>query len=229
RRGARAAGCDLGGAASHQQFARRFGVGFPGHAGQCGAHLRRQVFGQMYLRDGDAFRAVATHNAPPAYVEARSRDQLFRPPPDVPLGRVVITKQAAQIADITTALTSIAIRLSSPLSISAATGLCSWSRCSRGMSWSAQSLSRGRKSGYSPISRSTFSVILPNRPLSPSRTPACYCSASPRSSVRWRSSFSRRVFSMAIKAWLAKLMGRWFCLSVINRQSCVGVWYRSEE
>jgi len=57
----------------------------------------------MYLRDGDAFRAVATHNAPPAYVEARSRDQLFRPPPDVPLGRVVITKQAAQIADITTA------------------------------------------------------------------------------------------------------------------------------
>jgi GAF domain-containing protein len=61
------------------------------------------TFGQMYLRDGDAFRAVATHNAPPAYVEARSRDQLFRPPPDVPLGRVVITKQAAQIADITTA------------------------------------------------------------------------------------------------------------------------------
>jgi len=60
-------------------------------------------FGQMYLRDGDAFRAVATHNAPPAYVEARSRDLLFRPPPDVPLGRVFITKQAAQIADITTA------------------------------------------------------------------------------------------------------------------------------
>jgi signal transduction histidine kinase len=59
-------------------------------------------FGQMYLRDGDAFRAVATHNAPPAYVEARSHDLLLRPPPDVPLGRVVITKQAAQIADITT-------------------------------------------------------------------------------------------------------------------------------
>jgi GAF domain-containing protein len=59
-------------------------------------------FGQMYLRDGDAFRTVATHNAPPAYVEARSRDLLLRPPPDVPLGRVVITKQAVQIADITT-------------------------------------------------------------------------------------------------------------------------------
>jgi two-component system, NtrC family, sensor kinase len=59
-------------------------------------------FGQMYLRDGDAFRAVATHNAPPAYIEARSRDLLLRPPPDVPLGRVVITKQAVQIADLTT-------------------------------------------------------------------------------------------------------------------------------
>jgi hypothetical protein len=56
-------------------------------------------FGQMYLRDGDAFRAVATHNAPPAYVEARSRDLLLRPPPDVPLGRVVIAKEAVQIAD----------------------------------------------------------------------------------------------------------------------------------
>jgi hypothetical protein len=59
-------------------------------------------FDQMYLRDGDAFRTVATHNAPPAYVEARSRDLLLRPPPDMPLGRVVITKQAVQIADITT-------------------------------------------------------------------------------------------------------------------------------
>jgi two-component system, NtrC family, sensor kinase len=62
-------------------------------------------FGQMYLRDGDAFRTVATHNAPPAYVEARSRDLLLRPPPDVPLGRV-----------------------------SAAFGLCSWSQCSMGTS-----------------------------------------------------------------------------------------------
>jgi fructose-1,6-bisphosphatase/sedoheptulose 1,7-bisphosphatase-like protein len=54
----------------------------------------------MYLRDGDAFRAIATHNAPPAYVEARSRDLLLRPSPDVPLGRVVITKQAVQIVDL---------------------------------------------------------------------------------------------------------------------------------
>jgi two-component system, NtrC family, sensor kinase len=64
--------------------------------------LCQAKFGQMYLRDGDAFRPVAIHNAPPAYVEARSRNLLLRPPPDVPLGRVVITKQAVQIADLTT-------------------------------------------------------------------------------------------------------------------------------
>ena len=37
--------------------------------------------GDLYLRDGNAFRMVATHNAPPAYVEARTRDPLLRPPP----------------------------------------------------------------------------------------------------------------------------------------------------
>ena len=37
-------------------------------------------FGTLYLRDAEAYRAVAIHNAPPAYVEARKRD-LVRPPP----------------------------------------------------------------------------------------------------------------------------------------------------
>ena len=58
-------------------------------------------FGTLYLRDEDGFRAVATHNAPPAYVEAR-RDPLLRPPPDAPLGRVAITKQVVHIVDIKT-------------------------------------------------------------------------------------------------------------------------------
>jgi hypothetical protein len=59
-------------------------------------------FGTLFIRDGDAFRAVATHNAPPAFVEARRRDLLLQPPPDVPLGRVAITKQVVHIADIKT-------------------------------------------------------------------------------------------------------------------------------
>jgi signal transduction histidine kinase len=57
--------------------------------------------GSLYIREGDAFRTVATHNAPPAYVEARTRE-LIRPPPDTMLGRLAATKQVVHIADITT-------------------------------------------------------------------------------------------------------------------------------
>src|SRR5262249_5316554 len=57
--------------------------------------------GSLYLREGDGFRTVAIHNAPPAYVEARTRE-LIRPPPDSTLGRVAASKQVAHIADIKT-------------------------------------------------------------------------------------------------------------------------------
>src|SRR5262245_2248986 len=63
----------------------------------CGAKL-----GDLYLREADGFRMAATHNAPPTYVEARTREPLLRPPPDTPLARVAITKQVVQIADIKT-------------------------------------------------------------------------------------------------------------------------------
>jgi GAF domain-containing protein len=59
-------------------------------------------FGNLYLCEGDAFRIVAMHGAPPAYAEARKRDPLFRPPPDSALGCVAISKQVAHIADIKT-------------------------------------------------------------------------------------------------------------------------------
>src|SRR5262249_30900737 len=45
-------------------------------------------FGDLYLRDSDGFRMVATHNSPPAYADARTREPLLRPPPDAPLGLV---------------------------------------------------------------------------------------------------------------------------------------------
>jgi signal transduction histidine kinase len=60
-------------------------------------------FGTLYLREADAFRAVAFHNPPPTYVEARTREPLLRPPPDTALGRLAITKQVVHIADIKTA------------------------------------------------------------------------------------------------------------------------------
>jgi GAF domain-containing protein len=63
----------------------------------CGA-----TFGDLYLREADGFRMAATRGAPPAYVEARMREPLLRPPPDAPLGRVALTKQVAHIHDIRT-------------------------------------------------------------------------------------------------------------------------------
>src|SRR6516165_2692429 len=60
-------------------------------------------FGTLYLREADAFRMIATHNAPPAYGEARARRrEPFRPHPSAPLGQVASTKQVVQIADIRT-------------------------------------------------------------------------------------------------------------------------------
>jgi signal transduction histidine kinase len=59
-------------------------------------------FGSLFLREGDAFRLVAWHNTPPAYVEARTRVPHLRPPADSPLGRVAMTKEPYQVADMRT-------------------------------------------------------------------------------------------------------------------------------
>jgi transcriptional regulator with GAF, ATPase, and Fis domain len=55
-------------------------------------------FGTLYLREGDGFRAVAMHNAPLAYAEARAG--IVHPAPDTSLAQAVTTKQVAQVADI---------------------------------------------------------------------------------------------------------------------------------
>ena len=58
----------------------------------------RAKFGTLYLCEGNGFRAVATHNAPPAYAEARRG--VVHPPPDSPFGCAVRTKQVTQVTDI---------------------------------------------------------------------------------------------------------------------------------
>ena len=57
-------------------------------------------FGTMWLREGDAFRVVALHNAPPAYAELRRRNPIVHPHPKSGLGRLVATRQVVHIADI---------------------------------------------------------------------------------------------------------------------------------
>jgi len=59
-------------------------------------------FGNLYLCEADAFRVVAAHHDSPAFVAARTRNPLLRPPPDAPLGRLAISKQVVQVADIRT-------------------------------------------------------------------------------------------------------------------------------
>jgi GAF domain-containing protein len=56
--------------------------------------------GHLWLREGDALRAVALHGAPQEYVEERRKNPLIRPAPATTLGRVLATKQPVQVADV---------------------------------------------------------------------------------------------------------------------------------
>ena len=56
-------------------------------------------FGNMFLVEDDLFRTVAMHNAPAAYLSARSGAP-FRPPPDSGIGRLAATKSVVHIADL---------------------------------------------------------------------------------------------------------------------------------
>jgi GAF domain-containing protein len=56
-------------------------------------------FGNIYRRDGDAFRLVASHNTPPALTEHRKRSPV-RVTPKTLFGRMVMTKAVIHSADI---------------------------------------------------------------------------------------------------------------------------------
>jgi len=56
-------------------------------------------FGNMFLYTDNAFHAVAVHNAPPVYADARKKGPI-RPSPGSGLGRVAETRKVVQIADL---------------------------------------------------------------------------------------------------------------------------------
>ncbi len=60
----------------------------------CGAK-----FGNLWLRDGDAYRIGATHGAPAAYVDFLRTEPVFLPNPNVGLGQLAKTKEAYHLAD----------------------------------------------------------------------------------------------------------------------------------
>ena len=66
----------------------------------CGAK-----FGNLWLREGDAFRIGATHGAPSAYVEYLRNEQVFQPKPELGLGQLIKTKNSSTVTDIAAART----------------------------------------------------------------------------------------------------------------------------
>ena len=83
----------------HLKLARRARAGISGCIGERNRDLRGQ-FCALLLCEGDAFRVVALHNAPPAFAEFTRRGPV-RPGPNIPLGRMALTKQVTHVADIT--------------------------------------------------------------------------------------------------------------------------------
>jgi two-component system NtrC family sensor kinase len=57
-------------------------------------------FGTLFLYENGLMRAVALHNAPPSYAEARRREPEWRPRPESGLGRIISTRRVVNIADI---------------------------------------------------------------------------------------------------------------------------------
>jgi GAF domain-containing protein len=57
-------------------------------------------FGSLYLYDGENYRTAALHNAPPALVELRRQNPVFRAGPGTGFGRTAATKQVVHIADL---------------------------------------------------------------------------------------------------------------------------------
>ena len=58
-------------------------------------------YGNMWLREGDAFRSVALHGVFPAtYIERWGTGALLRPEPDLALAQTAKTRQPFQIADV---------------------------------------------------------------------------------------------------------------------------------
>jgi GAF domain-containing protein len=82
-------------------------IGSPGELGpvfqamlENAVRLCSAKFGVLALSEGDAFRAVALHGAPPAYAEVRRREPVMRFGPGTSASRATKTKQPVQIADI---------------------------------------------------------------------------------------------------------------------------------
>ena len=65
-------------------------------------HLCGAKFASLVLWEGDHYRRVSLHNAPPAFAEYWWGTRKYRPHPDSVVGRVALTRMPAQIEDVRT-------------------------------------------------------------------------------------------------------------------------------
>ncbi len=122
--------------------------------------------GNLFLREGETFRAVAWHGEP-TYVENWRREPLIikTDDPHIPLARLVETKQRVHVADLRQDGAYKAVfRLLLRSLIEVALEPFSSSQCSKSILWLVQSQSIVRKFVPSPTSRSRlWRTSLPKR------------------------------------------------------------------
>jgi two-component system, NtrC family, sensor kinase len=138
-------------------------------------------FGALFLSEGDVFRNVALHGAPPAYAEGRRREPVLSPIPGTTMGRVAATKQPVQIADIQLepAYTSDPKRFTVLHHAGARTMLNV--PMLKDSELIGQIAIYRQEVRHSPTSRSSWSPTSQRKPSSPSRTRACStnCASAP--------------------------------------------------
>ena len=62
-------------------------------------HICDARFGNIYRWDGDSLHLIAAHNTPPAFAEFR-KNTPFRPSPNNPTGRMVVSKAVTYVVDL---------------------------------------------------------------------------------------------------------------------------------
>jgi signal transduction histidine kinase len=63
------------------------------------AHICGAKFGVLWQTEGQGFRSVAIHG-PTVYTDAREREPVIHPGPEVPLARIALSKQVLQVPDL---------------------------------------------------------------------------------------------------------------------------------
>ena len=63
------------------------------------AHICEAKYGFLWVSEGDGLRPVAYHGVQPEFVAAYPRDLVLRPEPDLPLARLIRTKQLVHVLD----------------------------------------------------------------------------------------------------------------------------------